>query len=78
MCIRDRSHTTVITQEAIFVGANKQSQVADYNPNEDVVAFGASTNIALWNPLAKDGKGVYSTLKKHNKEITGIKFIRCV
>ncbi|KAG2735042.1 hypothetical protein G9P44_001256 [Scheffersomyces stipitis] len=69
------SHTTVITQEAIFVGANKQSQVADYNPNEDVVAFGASTNIALWNPLSKDGKGVYSTLKKHNKEITGIKFI---
>ncbi|KAK6454865.1 ELongator protein 2 90kD subunit [Scheffersomyces xylosifermentans] len=64
-----------VSQKAIFAGANKQAQVADYKNDQKVVAFGAGKNIALWNPLAKDRKGIYSTLKKHSKEITGIKFV---
>lgn len=64
-----------VRQEAIFIGANKQSFVADYCPQEQLVAYGASNTVALWNPLAKDKKGVFGTLKKHSKEITGVKFI---
>lgn len=64
-----------VKQEAIFAGVNKQSFVADYCAKEQLVAYGASNNVALWNPLSKDNKGTYSTLKKHTKEITGIRFI---
>lgn len=64
-----------IEEEAVFIGANRQAYVADYNQAESLVAFGASNTIALWDPIAKDKKGVYSTLKQHTKEITGIRFI---
>lgn len=62
-----------VTQDAVFVGANKQGLVADYVPN--LVAFGAGTTVALWNPLAADKKGVYLTLNKHTKEVTCVKFL---
>ncbi|KAG5418996.1 ELP2 [Candida metapsilosis] len=64
-----------ITQEAIFVGANKQNYVSDYNPHHKTIAFGAGTSIALWKPLDKSHRGVYYTLKKHTKEVTGVKFL---
>lgn len=62
-----------VTQEAIFIGANRQGFVADSIPN--LVAFGAGINVALWNPLAKDKKGVYHTLTHHTKEVTCIRFL---
>lgn len=60
-----------ITQEAIFIGANKQSFVADYS--NEVIAYAASNTVALWKPLSKNG--VFHTLKKHTKEVTGVKFL---
>lgn len=66
---------TQVTKEGIFVGANKQSFVTDYNESRKTVAFGAANNVALWKPLASDDNGVYSTLKKHSKEVTGVKFV---
>lgn len=64
-----------ITQEAIFIGANKQNFVSDYNPTNNIIAFGAANIVALWNPLSKSHNGVYHTLKKHESEVTGVKFI---
>ncbi|KAL6450347.1 LOW QUALITY PROTEIN: ELP2 Elongator complex protein 2 [Candida maltosa Xu316] len=64
-----------ISQEAVFVGANKQNYVSDYNPSNNIIAFGAANNIALWNSLDPNHKGVYYTLKNHQKEVTGVKFI---
>ena len=52
-----------ITQEAIFIGANKQNFVSDYNPTNNIIAFGAANIVALWNPLSKSHNGVYHTLK---------------
>lgn len=62
-----------VNQEAVFIGANKQSQVLDYNLSENIVAYGASNTIALWNPL--NNNGTYYTLKNHTKEVTCVKFI---
>lgn len=62
-----------VTQEAVFIGANRHGFVADTIPN--LVAFGAGTTVALWNPLSQDKKGVYHTLNHHTKEVTCIRFI---
>ncbi|KAK6203468.1 ELongator protein 2 90kD subunit [Scheffersomyces amazonensis] len=65
----------IVSQEAVFIGANRQSFTVDYNGSEKLVAYGAGNTIALWNPLASDSRGVTTTLKKHNKEVTGVRFI---
>lgn len=64
-----------VTQEAIFIGANKQNYVSDYSLHHKIIAFGAGTTVAIWNPLDKTHRGVYYTLKKHTKEVTGVKFL---
>lgn len=61
--------------EAIFIGANRQPYVSDVHPTKRIVAFGAGNTVALWNPLSKSSKGVYSTLKGHTGEVTCAKFI---
>lgn len=65
-----------VVQEGIFVGANKQSLVSDYNFEDEVVAFGAGTMIAMWKPLAEDQRGVYDTYKKHRGEVTVVRFVQ--
>lgn len=65
----------MINQEAIFIGANRYSQVSDIHRQDKLVAFGAGTTIALWYPLDVSHKGVFTTLKGHNAEVTCIKFI---
>lgn len=64
---------TSINQEAVFIGANRQGFVADTIP--DLVAYGAGCNVALWNPLSADKKGVYHTLSHHTKEVTCVRFV---
>ncbi|KAF6046931.1 WD domain, G-beta repeat family protein [Candida parapsilosis] len=64
-----------VTQEAVFIGVNKQNYVSDYNQHHKLIAFGASNTVALWKPLDKTHHGVYYTLKKHTKEVTGVKFL---
>ncbi|CAH2355034.1 elongator complex protein 2 [[Candida] railenensis] len=59
--------------EAVFIGANKQANSSDYNAELEVTAFGASSTVALWKPFSS--QGVYSTLKAHSKEVTGVKFV---
>lgn len=61
--------------EAIFIGANRQTHVSDVHPLNRIVAFGAGTTIALWNPLSESSQGVYSTLKGHTAEVTCVRFV---
>ncbi|AGO13452.1 AaceriACL116Wp [[Ashbya] aceris (nom. inval.)] len=63
------------TQEAVFIGANRQTKVADIYLPTRTVAFGAGKCIALWNPLDDQNRGVYCTLKGHDAEVTSVKFI---
>ncbi|AET41199.1 Elongator subunit ELP2 Ecym_7373 [Eremothecium cymbalariae DBVPG len=65
----------MLSGEAIFIGANKQSQVSDYYAPGKCVAFGAGKTIALWNPLDANCSGVYATLKGHDAEVICVKFI---
>lgn len=62
-----------VHEEAVFIGANRQGFVADAIPN--LVAYGAGSNVALWNPLSSDKKGVYHTLSHHTKEVTCVRFV---
>jgi elongator complex protein 2 len=61
--------------EAVFIGANKHTHVADVHPTKHIVAYGAGNTIALWNPLSESSFGVYSTLKGHTREVTCVRFI---
>lgn len=63
------------TAEAIFIGANRQIQVSDFNRDRKILAFGAGKTIALWKPMDKTHRGVYATLKGHNAEVTCVRFI---
>lgn len=63
----------LVSQDAVFIGANRQALVSDFIPN--LVAYGAKNTIALWNPSAKDKKGVYHTLKHGAGEVTCVKFV---
>lgn len=64
-----------ISSEAIFIGANKQTQVSSYHKGKNIVAFGAGKNIALWDPLDKSARGVIATLKGHEAEVTCVRFV---
>lgn len=66
----------MVTQESIFIGANRQTQVADFDAVSNVVAFGAGETIALWNPLDPTYHGVLKTLKGHKREVTCVKFVK--
>lgn len=62
-------------QDAVFIGANKQSFVVDYDYDSNIVAYGAGKTVALWKPTGNNNTGVIATLKKHTKEITCVRFI---
>lgn len=64
------------TPEAIFIGANRQTQVSDFNKKRKIVAFGAGKTIALWRPLDPTNRGVFATLKGHKSEVTCIRFFQ--
>lgn len=65
----------MLSEEGIFIGANKQTQVSDYNERKQIVAYGAGKNIALWKPMDPSNLGVYRTLKGHVAEVTCIRFV---
>lgn len=65
--------TLPVTQDAVFIGANKQGHVLDYSSG--MVAYGAGHSVALWHPLSGDKKGVFQTLNRHTKEVTCVRFV---
>ncbi|CAL9728090.1 elongator complex protein 2 [Monosporozyma unispora] len=66
---------SIVKTEGIFIGANQQNQVSDFNKERSLVAFGAGKTIALWNPLDSKNTGVIATLKGHNADVTCVNFI---
>lgn len=60
-------------QDAVFVGANKQSHVMDHR--HGTIAFGAGVTVALWDSLSVDHRGVHQTLNHHTKEVTCVRFL---
>ncbi|CCF59150.1 hypothetical protein KAFR_0G01170 [Kazachstania africana CBS 2517] len=64
-----------VNSEAIFVGANQQNQVSDYDKERKLVAFGSGKTVALWHPLDAHNRGISLTLKGHDAEVTCVKFI---
>ncbi|CDO96364.1 unnamed protein product [Kluyveromyces dobzhanskii CBS 2104] len=75
MVARSQS-SAMLSQESIFVGANKQTQVSDLEEVSKVVAYGAGTTIALWKPIDSAHRGVFKTLKGHSAEVTCVKFVK--
>ena len=67
---------SIVNSEAIFIGANKQNQVSDYDKATGLIAFGAGKCIALWDPLDPNSRGVHRTLKGHASQVTCIRFIQ--
>lgn len=65
-------NSSKVTQDAIFIGVNRYSDICDYN--DGICAFGAGKSVALWSPL-QSCKGVDSTLNQHKKDVTAVKFI---
>ncbi|ORY71612.1 elongator protein 2 [Pseudomassariella vexata] len=60
--------------EYLSVGANRQTAVADWNEN-GIVAFGADSNVALWQPSSSVPKGVTSLLNGHKETVKAVKFL---
>lgn len=67
--------TIQATQEAVFIGANKRTGCFDFNYGKQIIAYGASNNIALWKPLDPSHHGVYATLKGHKADVTALQFV---
>lgn len=65
----------MVLQEAVFIGANTQANILDFDPVSEIVAYGAGTCVAIWKPLKHEKTGVYGTLKGHSRTVTGVKFV---
>lgn len=65
----------MVDVEGIFIGANAQTSVSDLDSRRKIVAFGAGHTVALWKPTGPDLVGVYQTLKGHQGDVLGVKFL---
>ncbi|CAN3357645.1 elongator complex protein 2 [Diutina catenulata] len=61
----------MITSLGTFIGANRQSQVFDYDGKQ--LVYGAGTTLALWDPLST--QGVTQTLKHHSGVVTAVRYM---
>lgn len=62
----------IVSQDAIFVGVNRYSDVCD--ESNGLVAFGAGRSVSLWRP-DPTGPGISATLNRHPKDVTAVKFV---
>lgn len=69
------SSASPIDLDAIFIGANKQTQASDYDASQELYAYGADSCVALWRPTDKSNRGVHATLTGHRGEVTAVTFI---
>ena len=60
--------------EFIAAGGNLHPSAADWTPN--LLAFGAGTNIALWNPDDPSTRGVYALLSGHTDVVNAVKILQ--
>ncbi|KAI9711853.1 MAG: hypothetical protein M1820_001998 [Bogoriella megaspora] len=58
--------------EYTSVGANRHPAAADWDQN--ILAFGADNNVALWCPLDPTCRGVYAILSGHTDVVNAVKW----
>lgn len=63
---------TSVSQDAVFIGVNRYSDICDCR--NGLVAFGAGKSVALWCSM-DSSKGVFSTLNKHARNVTVTRFL---
>ncbi|KAI9720096.1 MAG: hypothetical protein M1828_005824 [Chrysothrix sp. TS-e1954] len=65
----------VVQQDLLAVGGNRHPSAADWKRSGACcLAFGADCNIALWQPLRDDRKGIHVSLRGHTAVVTAVKF----
>lgn len=63
------------TIDFISTGGNRHPSAADWDPEgSGLLAFGADSNVALWNPLDEDFRGVKALLNGHTNVVNVVKF----
>lgn len=60
--------------EYLSAGANRQTAAADWS-EDGIVAFGADSNVGLWQPLASPPKGIIGLLSGHENAVKAVKFL---
>ncbi|KXJ92971.1 WD40-repeat-containing domain protein [Microdochium bolleyi] len=60
--------------EYLAAGANRQTAVADWG-EDGIVAFGADSNVALWQPRDPPNKGITALLSGHTEVVKAVKFL---
>lgn len=60
--------------EYISAGANRHSAASDWSADSGVLAYGADRNIALWQPLDDEARGVFTLLRGHKAKVTAVHF----
>ncbi|EFR03286.1 elongator complex protein 2 [Nannizzia gypsea CBS 118893] len=63
-----------VTTDFISVGGNRNPTAADWHHESGLLAFGANNNVALWNPLDQNDRGVYTLLVGHTDKVNAVKF----
>ncbi|KAJ5362300.1 hypothetical protein N7541_003144 [Penicillium brevicompactum] len=66
-----------VTTDYISVGGNRHPGAADWDVQTGVLAFGADNNVALWDPLDKSDRGIYSLLVGHTDKVSAVRFYTC-
>ncbi|KAI9844114.1 MAG: hypothetical protein M1837_005828 [Sclerophora amabilis] len=66
-----------IEPDYIAVGGNRHPAAADWDTVSGILAFGADRNIALWDPLRRDQRGVHALLAGHTDKVNVVKFTHC-
>ncbi|KAL4976178.1 6-phosphofructo-2-kinase-domain-containing protein [Aspergillus desertorum] len=59
------------------VGGNRHPAAADWDVHSGILAYGADNNVALWDPLEKSHRGVYSVLVGHTDKVSVVRFYTC-
>ncbi|KAG9250863.1 elongator protein 2 [Emericellopsis atlantica] len=63
-----------IATEYLSTGSNRQTAVADWS-QRGIVAFGADSNVAIWEPAAEPPRGITALLSGHKDVVKAVAFL---
>lgn len=64
-----------VSNDFLAAGGNRHPSSADWDRDSEVLAFGCDRNIALWKPLKKNSRGIFSLLSGHADSVNVVKFL---
>ncbi|KAI9772883.1 MAG: hypothetical protein M1840_008765 [Geoglossum simile] len=64
-----------VSTDFIAVGGNRHPSAADWDLQSGLLAFGADRNVALWNPLDEEHRGISALLSGHSGKVNVVKFL---